>query len=370
MHITRVAVTLALGASTANALPWSKPLGGSANAPNLNADNLDTTRHVHSKESSPDSMRPYMKVGISSNQPHEFADNSQLIQKEMTKEDLSLDASQEISLGHDHDIRAGLTGATFADKQSEEMIDLTRAQGSVASYGSNNMLAVQQDAMEVQHRGSAKGASRPENNINFAVKAGGVFSSFGQAWDQRAKLGHGEQQQETTEHMGNTRLDRSEMFMPTDKAYLVDDQTQQVANSMPRVEKVREVRNHENCNQMPDNKSAEAHAQQHSAMHQNHNYARSHMDGSDVQADETEHMNSQHDLDRVQHQEQMNRRGAKYSHQQQQTQQQMPEQMPEHMLQQKQEQVNEQMQQQIREHMQPLSGVTEDVQSAMDNFHR
>jgi hypothetical protein len=369
MHITRVAVTLALGASTANALPWSKPLGGSVNAPNLNADNLDTTRYVHSKESSPDSMRPYMKVGsISSNQPHEFADNSQLVQKEMTKEDLSLDASQKISLGHEHDIRVDPTGATSADKQSQEMIDLTRAQGSVASYGSNNMLAVQQDAMEVQHRGSAKGASRPENNINFAVKVRGLLRSFGQAWDQRAKLGHGEQQQETTEHMGNARLDRSEMFMSTDKAYPVDDQTQHVADSMSRVEKVREVRNHENCNQIPDNKSSDAHAQQHSAMHQNHSYARSHMDGSDVQADETEHMNSQQDLGRVQHQEQMNRRGAKCSHQQQQMKQQMPEQMPERMLQQ--EQVNEQVQQQMREHMQPLSGVTEDLQSAMDNFHR
>lgn len=364
MQITCVAVSLALAASTANALPWGKSHEDCANAAGVNADTLDTTRDIHGKGSPPDSMHHYMKISLSSNQPHESADNNQQIQKKMMKEDLTLDASQKMFLDHEHDINPGLTCATSADKQSEEMTSLTGTQGSVASYGSNNMPAVQQNAMEVNYRGAAKDTSRSENNLNFAVRARGVFRSFDQAWDQRAKLGHGEQQQEPAEHMVSARQDRSEVFMSANQANRVNGQRQQATNSMSRGEKIREVRNHESCDQMPDSESADAHAEQ-SAVYQNHNYARSHMDGSDVQADETK-ISNQQSLD--EHQEQVNMRETKYSHQQQQMQQQMPEHVHEQMLQQNEEQADEQMQQQMQGQMQPRSEAAEDLQSVMDNF--
>lgn len=345
MHIARVAVTLALAASTTNALPWIKSRGD-PNAPGVNADNLDTTREVHGKGSSPDSMHPSMKMVASSNQP---------VQQEMM-EDSSLSVSQQMFLNQEHDIKPDLAAAAAPYRQSKEMIQLTRAtepqlsgEGSVMSSCSSEMPAVQQKAMDIQDHGAATDVSRSENKINnFAVKARELFRVFGQAWDQRAKLEHGEQQQGTVKYTANANQDKSQVSLPTDRENPVNVQKQQAADSMWQAEKVRQVRNHESYNQRPENESADIDGQQHSAMPQNQNYARSHMDGSNVQAHEMEQMNGWQSLDREQHQEHMNMRETKCRHQQQQMQE----------------------QEQMQEQMQVRPEMAEDLQSAMNDIHR
>lgn len=354
MHLTRVAVTLALAVSTANALPWSRSQDDSADTAGVNADNLDTTRDIYEKGPSPDSMNPYGRVAVSSNQPLESSNDGQPIQKEMVEGGSSLTASQKVSLGRQRNImESHLAGAAAPDKQSEGMIHLTRAAGSqlsgqssAISSCSNKIPAVEQNAMEI-HQNAAMDASRSENKINFAVKARGLFRAFGQAWDQRAKLEHGEQQQGVADQTSNARQGGSQVFMSTDKMSPASGQRQQAADSsMSRLEKVREVRNHENYHQTPENESADMDAQQHNAMGWNQNHARSHMDGSDAQADEARQMNTQQHLNHEQYQgqqesKQMDMQEAGCSHQQQQTQ----------------------------EQMQSRSEVTKDLQSGMKDYH-
>ncbi|KAK3299730.1 uncharacterized protein B0H64DRAFT_447548 [Chaetomium fimeti] len=325
MQITRLVVTFALAVSTASALPRGNPGGDCTNSPAASADNLDVTGDTHQKRSFDGSMQPFVKVGVSSNDPHGSSSASQPMHQDAMKENESSGASQTMSMGHEDNRNGHLAGPKGSDKQLEGLIHITRApesqrsaQGSIISC-SNKMPAVQQNAMETLHHGAGKGLMDSENKINFGVRARGLLRTFGQAWSRmRTEPEQREQQQAMA-----ARQDRSQLSMSTDKTD-VNGQRQQAASSVTQIDKVREERNHEDCNQRPDNAAADVHAQQHN---QNQNQARSHTDGSGVHADEMERMNSQQNAGREQHQvqkesKQMDKQEAECSQQQQRMEQQ------------------------------------------------
>jgi hypothetical protein len=323
MQLIRTALTIALAANTANALPLCTS-GDCANALEPNWDGFDAASVPHEKRSHT-SAHPHANIGSHSNDVDDELSSDQRTEKEAMNNHHSPDTPQIKTYGQE--VNALPTG------QPDSVVHITMTpefqfagQDSAHSSGFDKMDSIQQNVMEAQHDNTANSANHSKNKMGFAVKVRELFKVFSHAQDQMSAE-HQHQQEQNSENSVSTRQDRAQGNMPADRMHVDDEEqhagahqvqgsryktwrmhsassSQQNQNSMSQAEGAREGMDHSNHNQEQEQENARPDAQHHSAMSQNRKHARSHTDRSGAHSQEMEQMNNEQTQHHEQHQEQ------------------------------------------------------------------
>jgi hypothetical protein len=161
MHLTRAALTIALAASTASALPMCKADSDCANPRDLNPDNLEAAAGANDDQSTHGSTQARIESGFHSTDMEENLSTNQHAQRNIMKNSGSQGVPNMNSSDIKTDANSVLNGS---GQQSEGLIRVSKTpesqftgQGSSPSSGYNKMPSILQSTSKYQHDNGANG---------------------------------------------------------------------------------------------------------------------------------------------------------------------------------------------------------------------